>query len=112
MRRDRCERLAAVVTCPKKGHKDRARATARDSDAGMRVACALPLCQRKRNRSPSLNLRARDSDHAGGMCMPILHARVLAPLFVFGVLSSFGCDDNGSPSASLNAVGPSPFPSG
>jgi hypothetical protein len=44
--------------------------------------------------------------------MPILHARVLAPLFVFGVLSSFGCDDNGSPSASLNAVGPSPFPSG
>jgi hypothetical protein len=44
--------------------------------------------------------------------MPILHARVLAPLFIFGVLSSFGCDDNGSPSASLNAVGPSPFSSG
>ena len=44
--------------------------------------------------------------------MPILHARVLASLFILGVLSSFGCDDNGSPSASLNAVGPSPFASG
>lgn len=44
--------------------------------------------------------------------MAILHARVLAPLFIFGVLSSFGCDDNASSSASLSAVGPSPFSSG
>jgi len=44
--------------------------------------------------------------------MPILHARVLAPLFIFGVLSSFGCDDNGSASDRVNGVGPSRFPSG
>ena len=43
--------------------------------------------------------------------MPILHARVLAPLFIFGVLSSFGCDDNGSASDRVNAVGPSRFSS-
>lgn len=44
--------------------------------------------------------------------MPILHARMLAPLLILGVLSSFGCDDNGSASDRDTVVGPSRFFSG
>ena len=44
--------------------------------------------------------------------MPILHARMLAPLLILGVLSSFGCDDNGSASDRVTVVGPSRFSSG
>ena len=43
--------------------------------------------------------------------MAILHARMLAPLFILGVLSSFGCDDNGSAS-DRTVVGPSRFSTG
>jgi hypothetical protein len=43
--------------------------------------------------------------------MPILHARMLAPVFMLGALSSFGCDGNGSSSDPVNGVGPSPFAS-
>ena len=44
--------------------------------------------------------------------MAIFHARMLAPLFILGVLSSFGCDGNDSASDLVNGVGPSRFPSG
>jgi len=43
--------------------------------------------------------------------MRILHACMLAPVVVLGVLSSFGCDSDDSPTE-LNAAGPSPFASG
>ena len=43
--------------------------------------------------------------------MPILHGRMLAPVFILGVLSSFGCDGNGSESDLVNGVGPSPLAS-
>ena len=43
--------------------------------------------------------------------MRILHARRRAPLFIVGVLSSFGCDGNGSAGDLVNSVGPSPFAS-
>ena len=43
--------------------------------------------------------------------MPILHARMLAPVFIFSVLSSFGCDSNGSTTDLVNGVGPSPVAS-
>ena len=39
--------------------------------------------------------------------MRILHARMLAPLFILGVLSSFGCDSNGAASDTVIGVGPS-----
>ena len=40
--------------------------------------------------------------------MRILHACMLAPVVMLGVLSSFGCDDSDSASDRVNAVGPSP----
>ncbi len=43
--------------------------------------------------------------------MPILHARMLAPVFMLGVLSSFGCYGSGSASDVVTGVGPSPFTS-
>jgi hypothetical protein len=44
--------------------------------------------------------------------MPFRHARMVAPLFILGVLSSFGCDDNGSASDRVTVVGPSRFSAG
>jgi len=43
--------------------------------------------------------------------MRILHARMLAPVVMLGVLSSFGCDGNGTTTDLVNGVGPSPLPS-
>ena len=43
--------------------------------------------------------------------MRILHARMLAPVVVLGVLSSLGCDGSGSAGNLVNGTGPSPFPS-
>jgi len=42
---------------------------------------------------------------------PIYRLRVLVPLCLFAALSGYGCDDNGTPSASVNGVGPSPLTS-
>ena len=44
--------------------------------------------------------------------MRTLHARLVAPVLIFGVLSSFGCDDNGSATRLFNGgSGPSPLSS-
>ena len=44
--------------------------------------------------------------------MRILHACMLAPLFMLGVLSSFGCDGDGSSTDPVFVAGPSPLASG
>lgn len=41
--------------------------------------------------------------------MRILHACMLAPVVVLGVLTSFGCDDDGSSTSLVTAAGPSPL---
>jgi hypothetical protein len=43
--------------------------------------------------------------------MRILHACMLAPVVMLGVLSSFGCDGSGSASDLVNGAGPSPVAS-